>query len=512
MVGPVSYLWPVRPRGLLLLLVGLALLGTAWVFSTPPGWAPDEPVQYLRALGISEGTLLGPREPLNPSNLAELREGGVLAEQQLWNDKDRRGVVVPASLSPPGEPCTTNLSDTTGSCTEVSYTGDYYPLAYLLPAVGIAASNAWQTALLLSRVGSLVQMLIFLVLAVILTGPKAGWRLVGLLAATTPMVLFIGSMMNPNGLEIAANLAFVAALLRLRRDPTGFPGWAWISLAASGVVTVLAWQLGPLFAVFDIAAWAGLMGTSGLRELYSARGSQVLSAAAIMTAAVALFVGYGGAAGVLHSTVSLASPFSYLNDSLNQLRPSLQGAVGDFGALTVPLPSAMITGWWVAVVLLFAGGLWLGSLRERVVLVLTALIGLTFPVVFFAFSYRFSGYGVQGRYILPILAITPMVAGDVIDAGAVRLRRGRVVARLWPAFIAAFGLFQLGAWWVNAHHYVPLGVLSGGELWSPPLGWRFWLVVACVGATAIAGAAVANVVGVAGAVAPAGRRPAERLE
>jgi hypothetical protein len=161
---------------------------------------------------------------------------------------------------------------------------------------------------------------------------------------------------------------------------------------------------------------------------------------------------------------------------------------------------------------LFAGGLWLGSLRERVVLVLTALIGLTFPVVFFAFSYRFSGYGVQGRYILPILAITPMVAGDVIDAGAVRLRRGRVVARLWPAFIAAFGLFQLGAWWVNAHHYVPLGVLSGGELWSPPLGWRFGLVVACVGATAIAGAAVANVVGVAGAVAPAGRRPAERLE
>ncbi len=48
-------------------------------------------------------------------------------------------------------------------------------------------------------------------------------------------------------------------------------------------------------------------------------------------------------------------------------------------------------------------------------LVLAALIGLAFPVAFFAFSYRFSGYGVQGRYILPILAITPMVAGDVIE-------------------------------------------------------------------------------------------------
>ena len=486
-----------RSRDLLLLLVGLALLGTAWVFSTPPGWAPDEPVQYLRALGISEGTVLGPHEPLNPSNLAELREGGVLAEQQLWNDKDRRGVSVPASLSPPGQPCTDNLYDVKGSCTEVSYTGDYYPLAYVLPAVGIAASNVWQTALLLSRVGSLVQMLIFLGLAVLLSGPKAGWRLLGLLAATTPMVLFIGSMMNPNGLEIAANLAFVAALLRLRRDPTGFPGWGWISLIASGVVTVLAWQLGPFFAAVDVAAWAGLMGTRELRALYAARGSRVLSAAAIMTGAIALFVGYGGAAGVLHSTVSLASPLTYLNDSLNQLKPSLQGAVGDFGALTVPLPSAMITGWWVAVVLLFVGGMWFGSLRERVVLVLTALIGLAFPVVFFAFSYRFSGYGVQGRYILPALAITPMIAGDVIDAGAVRLRRVRFVAGLWPAFLAAFALFQLGAWWVNAHHYVPVGVLSGGALWSPPLGWRFWLVVACAGAAAIVVAAA---------------RPAERLD
>ncbi len=495
-----------RPRGPVLLLIGLALLGTAWVFSTPPGWAPDEPVQYLRALGISEGTLLGPREPLNPSNLAELREGGVLAAQQLWNDEDRRGVVVPASLSPPGEPCTTNLSDTTGSCTEVSYTGDYYPLAYLLPAVGIAASNAWQTALLLSRVGSLVQMLIFLGLAVILTGPKAGWRLVGLLAAMTPMVLFIGSMMNPNGLEIAANLAFVAALLRLRRDPTGFPGWGWISLIASGVVTVLAWQLGPLFAVVDIAAWAGLMGTRGLRALYSARGSRVLSAAAIMTAAVALFVGYGGAAGVLHSTVSLASPLTYLNDSLNQLKPSLQGAVGNFGALTVPLPSAMITGWWVAVVLLFAGGLWLGSLRERVVLV----------------PHRVDRTCVPGRVLRVLLPLQrlrrpgplhPPNPRHLPDGRRRCDRRRRRTLAQGPRRRAPVARVPRRVRAVPARRLVgerpplrPLGVLSGGELWSPPLGWTFWLVVACAGAAAIGLAAVA--VGVAGAA----RRPAQRLD
>ena len=87
----------------------------------------------------------------------------------------------------------------------------------------MSRAQTWETALLLSRAGSFLQLLVFLTLAVILTGPRPGWRLVGLLAATTPMVLFIGSMVNPNGLEIAANLAFVAALLRLRRDQAAFP-------------------------------------------------------------------------------------------------------------------------------------------------------------------------------------------------------------------------------------------------------------------------------------------------
>ncbi len=479
-------------RGSLLLLVGLVLLGTAWLFSTPPGSAPDEPVQYLRALGIGEGQLVGPREPLSPSDIANLRAGGWRGAQQAWIDHDRRGVVVPALLSPPGQPCTNNLYDTRGSCTEVSYTGDYYPLAYLLPAVGISRSHKWETALFLSRVGSLIQVLIFFVLAVILTAPRPRWRLVGLLAAMTPMVLFVGSVMNPNGLEIAANLAFLAALLRLRREPAGLPGWAWVSLIASGAVTVLAWQLGPLFVAVDLVVWAVLMGVGGLRALYASRAPQVLGGAAIMVAAVALFVAWGGAAGALHSTVTFASPINAVHAGLRQLGPALIGAVGNFGTLNVPLPGPMIRGWWLAVIVLFGLGIWLGKRRERGALVLAAALGLAFPVVFFAFSYGQSGFGIQGRYILPILAVTPMLAGDVIEGARRRLDEVHLAA-LWRVCLVAFALFQLAAWWINAHHYAPSGLLGGPGLWNPPLGWRFWLVVAVLGAAAIGvGAAAAR--------------------
>lgn len=472
-----------RPRGLLLLLVGLALLGTAWVFSTPPGSAPDEPAQYLRALGISEGRWLGPREPLGPADLANLKTGGWRAAQQAWIDHDRRGVVVPASLSPPGEPCIGSAGGG-GSCTEVSYTGDYSPLAYLLPAVGISAAHVWNTALLVSRVVSLLQVLAFLFLALILTGPTPGWRTVGLLVASTPMVLFVGAMMNPNGLEIAANLAFIAALLKLRRDPGGFPGWAWIALIASGAVTILAWQLGPFFMVADIAVWAALMGIAGLRALFAIRGPHVLAAAATAAAAVGLFLAWGGTAGTLHSTVTFASPISALHAGLGQLGPALKGAVGNFGVLNVPLPGLMIGCWWLAVILLFAAALWLGTRRERIALMLAAVLGLGFPVAFFAFSYRLSGFGIQGRYILPILAVAPMLAGDAIDGA--RSRRVEVrVAGLWRPCLVGFALFQLIAWWINAHHYAPSGLLAGAGPWSPPLGWRLWLVVAIVGAAAL---------------------------
>ena len=55
--------------------------------------------------------------------------------------------------------------------------------------------------------------------------------------------------------------------------------------------------------------------------------------------------------------------------------------------------------------------------------------------------------------------------------------------------VVVFALFQLGAWWVNAHDYARVGLLDEPALWSPPLGWRVWLVLAVVGAAAIALAA-----------------------
>ena len=468
-----------RAGGLTLLVAGYVLLGAAWLFSTPPFKAPDEPAHYLRALTISDGRLLGPREPVDGYGQMMLRIGGWRRAQQRWIDHDRRGVVVGAALSPPGVQCLDGLADATGSCTEVTYTGDYSPLAYLLPAAAMAGASHATTALWLGRAASLIVALGWLALALVLAGPGLGWNVIGVAAAATPTLLFIASVLNPSGLELAASLAFVSALARLRRDGPRLARWAWWALIVSGATTILGWPLGPLFAIAGVAVFAGLLGARGIRAIAAGGARMPRRAASILAAAVGLSLIWGDASGSLHSSLSFTPLGTALSLGLHQLDLTLRGAVGVFGSLTVPLPTPMLALWWAFVAGLLVAAVWLGSVRERAVLTLTALAALAFPVLFFAFSYRLSGFGLQGRYAMPILALIPMASCSVLARRAPRPAPDPLI----PALLAGVGLFQLIAWRVDARHWANASLANSFTAWTPPTTWGP-LFGACVLATA----------------------------
>jgi hypothetical protein len=330
------------------IVAGFVLLGVAWLFSTPPFQAPDEASHYLRALSIVDGRLVGPRVPVDANGEAMLRIGGWRAQEQRWIDHDRRGVFVTSALSPPGEVCLDDKPDTGRGCTEVSYTGDYFPLAFGLPALATGVSSDWRTALWLARGASLLPVLLFLALALAYARRRAGWTTLGILAAITPMVLFIGAAVNPSGLEIAAALAFLSGLLELRSEPATFSRWQWIGLVVSGVVTILAWQLGLFFAVLYLAVWSMLLGRVGLRDLLDTERSQVVGASAALTAAAVLFVVYGLVYGVLHSALSFSPLLASLRAGRHEFTSVLRGAIGRFGAYSVRLPSLMSELWLLA--------------------------------------------------------------------------------------------------------------------------------------------------------------------
>ncbi len=488
-------------RGIALISAGLCLLGIAWLFATPPFQAPDESAHYLRALTIANGSLLGPREPIDQVGQMMLQVGGWHAAEERWIDHDRRGVSVPARLSPPGGVCLDDRPDLHGSCTEVTYTGDYSPLAYLVPAAAMSPASDATTALWLARAGSLIAALAWLVIALALAGPVPGWSVIGVLAATTPTMLFISAAVNPSGLELAANLALISALGRLRRDGAGIARWAWWALILSGATTILAWQLGPLFAVADLAVFAAVTPADARRALYRTARTRTVIGMLILGAAIGLSLLYGELSGALHSSISLSPLGGALRGGVQQLGPTLDGAVGVFGALTVTLPAPMSEIWWALIAALLVGALRVGSRRERAVLLVTTIVALAFPVIFYAFSYRLSGFGMQGRYAMPVLALIPTLSGLVLAQ-----RRPAATPSQWiPPCLVAIAAFQLVAWWINARHWGVTNLRLGVIKWDPPTGWGPLLAICAAGAIALICA------GVPGAVRSPRERPRARL-
>lgn len=456
------------------------LLLAAWTMSNAPFSGPDEASHYLRAMSISNGQLVGPR-------VQYVHTPGLTPTQLAFVNHDTTSVRVPARLSPSDVSCLNGHADLKGSCLERSPVGDYYPLAYFLPALTIGASHGASTAMWLSRLASALPCALFILVAIALLWSGTAISLLGPLAAITPMALFVCSVINPSGLEIASSLACAAAVLRITRSPSEVPGWTWAAFTVAGVVAILAWQAGPGFVAADLVLGAALLGRAGLRKLVRHSRRVLVGAGVAMLAALALWALYSSASGVSHSSFGISPLITNLHAGLDQLRPVLRDAVGNFASLTVQLPYVPRILWLLLVAGILVVGAWLGGWRARLVILGVTLAGLLWPVLSYAWIYRFSGFGMQGRQVLPALMLIPLVGGELISRrfSQRRLSRGAWLVAVPVAFIA---LFQAYAWWYNAKAAAGAAqfiLFYAHATWSPPLGWWPWIILAALGSLSL---------------------------
>src|SRR5437763_14824502 len=81
---------------------------------------------------------------------------------------------------------------------------------------------------------------------------------------------------------------------------------------------------------------------------------------------------------------------------------------------------------WTALLLgLVAVAIWLGDGRQRTALLMAVGAAIGVPVVLQAFAMRPIGWGVQGRHVLPVGGLVPLVANGVA------VGRRRVLRRPW---------------------------------------------------------------------------------
>jgi Predicted membrane protein (DUF2142) len=486
----------------LLVLGWYAVLAVVWAMTNPPFAAPDEAAHYLRAVGVSDGSLVGrPAHLTGPGLDVKLvipREPSPL--QLAWVNQATRAVAVPAGLSPEGFDCEVREPRASAACTreasinpsvvqEITSVGTYQPFPYLLPAALLRVDPHAAGSLRLARLATIAMWLALLAVAIFALWDEAlgGASLSGLLVAVTPMAVFVGSSLSGSSLEVMGSIAFFASLLSVARglggqDPLTRP---LLAAGASGLVLALSRSTGPLWVLLGLALAALASDPRQLRARLA--GNRRAAGAAGGLVLVGLVLNrYWEARYGPHVAVSLLPGAAGLRAGVSSLIHSQAGLIGNFGYLNLPLPHVLAIAWWLLALALVLAGLRWGERRARRALILAAALAVAVPVYLEAAVLRNTGYGLQPRHYLPFVALLPILAFEAVR------RSGWARARVRPLFavlVAGTAAMQVWAWWTNAHRYA---VGSGGRLWfldgaewSPPLGWWPWVAVLVCAATAL---------------------------
>ena len=479
-----------------LVIVGWALIATAWIFGNPPFAGPDERAHYLRAVEVGRGNVITEPRP----DLAR----GENERQIAFNRNFAYSGTIPAGLAPHDHECWTSSADRDAGClddfrpppgeTETILTvGNYQPLPYVLPGLATRAADSPGPADRLARLLGALLTLTLLYLALRMTwSPDAGpVALLGLLVAVTPMAIFCGAMLNGSGPEIAAAIAFLAALLRLRREPScARSPSVWVVLGAGGAVLALSRTLGPAFVVLLAAAALPLGGFGDAWRHLRGRAGAAVGALAAIAVAVVLNRVWERAHGA-EATTGFANLRGVLDEAVGEWWRASSELIGKFGYLEYRLPAIAYVAWFAAGFALIAVALVAAHRRERMALAAVLGAALVIPMLLWIYAIRQTGFGLQGRHVLPALVAVPLVAGELIRAHTAELGQ-RVRRWLLTAIpLTAATVHLLAFYWAARRAAVgtdgPL-LFLGESGWSPPLGWVVWLLVAAAGSAALAAA------------------------
>lgn len=468
-------------RVVFLVLAAWALLLAAWVITNPPFASPDEAEHYIRAVGISEGHLIGPSDP-------SVRIG-VDARQIAWTRQATRLVTLPAGLDPLPFTCATGTGNLSAAClnsakpipsrvTLPTAVGNYQPLPYLLPAAIMRAASSPPDVLRWGRAaGALVAFaLLAVALLALYDASYPVLSILGLLLAVTPMALFCAASLNGSGLEITSGIAFFSCLLRLTRAGPVPRRW-WAAAALSGATLALSRPASPLWIVIALGVVAAWDGPRALVARW-VRSRVAWLAAAGLVLAVTLNRVWEARYGS-HVAIDTSSLHAGLVAGAHEWWRALPEMVGKFGYIDVKLPVVLPIVWFALILVLVVAAS-RGHRRDRVILGSLTVCALVLPVIFYALITRPTGFGLQGRQLLPTLVILPLLAGEVYYRHRERIT-SLVAHHLIRVLPVGVGVMQVAAWYVNAKRFA---VGSSGALWfpsqatwEPPAGWAVWLVL-----------------------------------
>ena len=469
------------------LIAGLGLLLAAWAIGNAPFSSPDEAQHFIRAASLVRGQIAGD-SPTSPVPAAAGREQVRL----LWQRRTTRSVTIPARLSPSGLDCNALRPDLPATCDQPapgsgslrleSSVGTYEPLPYVAPGLAtLLVSSSATAALHAARLAAAALALALLALG-LSAAPRGFWSPIGVALALTPGGLFVLAGVGANSLEIAGAVTLAIALFTF--CTTGAANRrVLLAMAAGGFAMVASRPTSVIWLA--LAAGVAALCAERPRPLAASPGVRIVAvvwAAGIVASATwNLAVEPSPPRGV--NSASIRAGIDLLPELLREL-------VGVFGALDTRPPS------WLALPILGALGLLviracaLCGPRIRAAIAVLVVAAVVLPAVLEATVLWFTGFALQGRHVMALAIMAPILAGVALDARGAGASR----ATRW-AFALVWATTQIAYWLYNAHRHA-VGVsgswafLGTRPAWLPG-PWSLWLALAVLGASLAAWALAA---------------------
>ncbi|MEV4659437.1 DUF2142 domain-containing protein [Micromonospora sp. NPDC049301] len=461
-----------------LAFVAFFLLIFAWSMAAPYDGTPDEREHIVRAAGVAAGQIAPPPDAAKKGTGAFQTVPGGLVRDQCWQFKKD---VSAACAQPPG-------SDRTPTRTGTG-AGRYFPAYYALVGAPTVLWPGWSGVLLARMITALCcAALLASAYVVIRNRSRSGLMMGALVVVTTPMAVHMASAVNPNGLEIAAGVAFFSAVIPLMIGPPGPRRGLILLVGISGLLLAILRQTGPLWLATAFVAFAFPLRHSNLVGLLRERAAR-LWAAGIVLATVAV-LGWSvrqqtSDLGDYSSAERLTAGQAALREA-DRWRGYLDQIVGVTSWLDTRMPAPPYVIWQlVAGALLILGIVW-GSTLDRWRLLVLLGGGVVVPSVMQIALVNESGFVTQGRYMLPMLVGVLLYAAWAAEQRGFEIAKARSFSRLAVLILLPIHLFCLAYTMVRWQNGLPanLGLSSLNPLagdWHPVVGSVVPLLSATLG-------------------------------
>lgn len=451
----------------------------AWSFATPLFGAPDEPVHVIKAAAVVRGELVGHLVGGSTDPTATVTVPAFYAGTRNIPACYHRQPTVPASCAP--------LATGGEAPKRVDiYNARYPPLYYAI--VGLPSLlGARDAELYLMRLVSAALSAVFVALAVAtaVAWSRSRLAIVGVVIAATPMVLFLGGVVNPAGLEASAAIAVwtAGAILVLEHLDDPPPGLVAV-LGVSACVLELVRSLSPFWLGLTALVLLAVANLEGLRRFVGHRRVRAgLAIVAVVGVLAVVWILSVRSYDVFSTTpVGYSVPestileFSFLHNDYY-----LPGMIGVFGWFDTYAPTFTYVVWYGLVGFVTIAAAAVGRLRDAVTLGVFTVAIVVLPVAISTSQVHRYGFTWAGKDTLPFAVGLPILSAALIGRSLLAEHRGRIAGTV---ALLAF-LAQVAAFFEMLRRYAvgtkgpDFGFLAH-PVWKPPVGLPGVLLVEVV--------------------------------